>query len=81
VRDRGGELAAERIRFTSAILPCWARHTTSLDALLPLLYLRGVSKGDFQEALGGHRQLVGRETRIGRAGPQTGMMMQAMRPS
>ena len=45
-------MEAERIRFTSAILPRWARRTRSLDALLPILYLRGVSMGDFQEALG-----------------------------
>jgi putative transposase len=51
LRDRGGDHAAERIRFTSAILPRWARRTRSLDALLPILYLRGVSMGDFQEAL------------------------------
>jgi len=51
VRDRGADQAAERIRFTSAILPRWARRTQSLDALLPILYLRGVSMGDFQEAL------------------------------
>ncbi len=43
--------AGERIRFTSAILPRWARRTRSLDALLPTLYLRGISTGDFQEAL------------------------------
>ncbi|MHC2564368.1 transposase-like protein, partial [Bradyrhizobium liaoningense] len=36
---------------TSAILPLWARRTKSLDALLPVLYLRGISTGDFQEAL------------------------------
>ena len=42
---------AERIRFTSSILPRWARRTRSLDALLPILYLRGISTGDFQEAL------------------------------
>ena len=41
----------EKIRFTSSILPKWARRTKSLDALLPVLYLRGVSTGDFQEAL------------------------------
>jgi hypothetical protein len=29
----------------------WARRTKSLDALLPILYLRGISTGDFQEAL------------------------------
>ena len=40
-----------RVRFSSAILPRWARRTRSLDALLPVLYLRGVSTGDFQEAL------------------------------
>jgi transposase-like protein len=52
IRDRGaGADGGERIRFTSAILPRWARRTRSLDALLPVLYLRGVSSGDFQEAL------------------------------
>ena len=51
VRDRGDVDAEEKIRFTSSILPKWARRTKSLDALLPVLYLRGVSTGDFQEAL------------------------------
>jgi transposase-like protein len=51
LRDRGAGDGAERIRFTSAILPRWARRTRSLDALLPVLYLRGVSMGDFREAL------------------------------
>jgi len=52
LRDRAvNEADAERIRFTSAILPRWARRTRSLDALLPVLYLRGVSMGDFQLAL------------------------------
>jgi putative transposase len=52
LRDRGtGEARGERITFTSVILPRWARRTRSLDALLPVLYLRGVSTGDFQEAL------------------------------
>src|SRR5215212_1992547 len=58
LRDRGAGPDGERIRFTSAILPRWARRTRSLDALLPILYLRGVSMGDFQEALGA---LVGKE--------------------
>jgi transposase-like protein len=49
-RDRGATTSA-RIRFTSNILPKWARRTKSLDALLPVLYLRGISAGDFQEAL------------------------------
>src|SRR5205809_4597221 len=48
----GDEVGAEeKIRFSSSILPKWARRTKSLDALLPVLYLRGVSTGDFQEAL------------------------------
>src|SRR3712207_9033908 len=52
IRDRGASGGGgERIRFTSAVLPRWARRTRSLDALLPVLYLRGVSMGDFQEAL------------------------------
>ena len=51
IRDRGATSDADRIRFTSAILPKWARRTKSLDALLPILYLRGLSTGDFQEAL------------------------------
>jgi transposase-like protein len=58
VRDRGAVQDGERIRFASALLPRWARRTRSLDALLPVLYLRGVSMGDFQEALGA---LLGRD--------------------
>ena len=58
LRDRGAGDGAERIRFTSAILPRWARRTRSLDALLPILYLRGVSMGDFGEALAA---LLGRD--------------------
>ena len=57
VRDRDPG-AAEPVRFTSAILPRWARRTRSLDALLPILYLRGVSTGDFGEALAA---LLGRD--------------------
>jgi putative transposase len=51
IRDRGATGEADRVRFSSAILPRWARRTRSLDALLPVLYLRGVSTGDFQKAL------------------------------
>jgi len=51
IRDRGAGVEGERVRFSSAILPRWARRTKSLDALLPVLYLRGVSTGDFKEAL------------------------------
>ncbi|WP_453955360.1 IS256 family transposase [Bradyrhizobium sp. USDA 377] len=51
VRDRGASGPGDRLRFSSAILPLWARRTKSLDALIPVLYLRGISTGDFQEAL------------------------------
>jgi hypothetical protein len=64
VRDRGDVGAEEKIRFTSSILPKWARRTKSLDALLPVLYLRGVSTGDFQET----RRALGQ----GRAKPVAG---------
>ena len=53
VRDRGAKAVdTSKIRFSSGILPKWARRSASLDALLPVLYLRGISTGDFQEALG-----------------------------
>lgn len=51
VRDRAAVSDKDKIRFTSAILPKWARRSRSLDALLPVLYLRGISTGDFQDAL------------------------------
>lgn len=52
VRDRAaGSEGTDRVRFASSILPRWTRRSRSLDALLPVLYLRGVSTGDFQEAL------------------------------
>ena len=58
IRDRGAASAAERVRFSSSILPKWARRTRSLDALLPVLHLRGVSTGEFGEALAA---LLGRD--------------------
>ena len=53
VRDRGEVGAEEKIPLHLVDLPKWARRTKSLDALLPVLYLRGVSTGDFQEVLAG----------------------------
>jgi putative transposase len=50
VRDRVGQ-GSERIRFSSAILPPYARRSKSLEVLIPILYLKGVSTGDFEEAL------------------------------
>ena len=52
VRDRGVAASdGERIRFTPAILPPYARRSRSLEALIPILYLKGISTGDFEEAL------------------------------
>ena len=52
VRDRlANSDPASKVRFTSNILPKWARRSVSLDALLPVVYLKGISTGDFQEAL------------------------------
>jgi transposase-like protein len=42
----------ERQRFSSAILPPWARKTPRIEEVLPLLYLHGLSSGDFVPALG-----------------------------
>jgi len=49
VRDRGKQ--AEKVRFTSSILPPYLRKAKSVEDLLPWLYLKGISTGDFQEAL------------------------------
>ena len=42
----------ERKRFSSAIVPPWARKTPKITEVLPLLYLHGLSSGDFVPALG-----------------------------
>ncbi len=41
----------EPIKFTSQILPPYLRRSQSLDELIPWLYLKGISTGDFGEAL------------------------------
>ena len=52
VRDReAGADDPERIHFTPAILPPYARRSKSLEMLIPILYLKGISTGDFEEAL------------------------------
>jgi putative transposase len=43
--------AKARICFSSAILPPYARRSKSLEVLIPILYLKGISTGDFEEAL------------------------------
>lgn len=47
VRDRNGT----GIQFRSQLLPPYLRRTKSLEELIPWLYLKGISTGDFQEAL------------------------------
>jgi putative transposase len=45
------ETSGERKRFASAILPAWARKSPKVAEVLPLLYLHGLSSGDFAAAL------------------------------
>ena len=53
VNDKRTDLATgERMRFSSVILPPWARKTPQVSEVLPLLYLHGLSSGDFVPALG-----------------------------
>jgi hypothetical protein len=49
---RADAQTGERMRFSSAILPPWARKTPKVTEVLPLLYLHGLSSGDFVPALG-----------------------------
>ena len=48
---RTDEATGERKRFSSAILPAWARRSPRVAEVLPLLYLHGLSSGDFGPAL------------------------------
>lgn len=50
VRDREEE-STETIRFRSSLVPPYLRRSKSVEELLPLLYLKGISTGDFSEAL------------------------------
>ena len=59
VNDRRVDENGERFRFTSKILPPYLRRTKSIDELVPWLYLKGISTGDFSECL---QHLVGTET-------------------
>jgi transposase-like protein len=53
VNDRRSDPeTGERRRFSSAILPAWCRKTPKVTEVLPLLYLHGLSTGDFVPALG-----------------------------
>lgn len=57
-RVRKPDATTGGIRFNSAILPPYLRRTKSMEELLPWLYLKGVSTGDFQDAL---TALVGKD--------------------
>jgi putative transposase len=48
---RTDPVTGERKRFSSAILPAWARKSPQVAEVLPLLYLHGLSSGDFVPAL------------------------------
>ncbi|MBV8607292.1 MAG: transposase [Singulisphaera sp.] len=68
----------QREKFTPAVLPPYLRRTKSLDELIPWLYLKGISTGDFSEALGailgpdapnGVRQSLEQKVGLSRARP------------
>ena len=62
VRDKRPE-SEDRVRFSPSVLPPYLRRSKAVDELIPWLYLKGISTGDFSEALAA---LVGQ----GRAGSQ-----------
>jgi len=62
VRDRRIEADGQRCRFTSQILPPYMRRSPKVAEVLPVLYLRGLSTGDFEEALS---SLLGKEASAG----------------
>ena len=51
VNDQRVDENGQRRQFTSAILPPYLRRTRSIEELIPWLYLKGISTGDFSEAL------------------------------
>ena len=57
MRDRASG-DGERIRYSPAIVPRYARRSKSLEVLIPILYLKGISTGDFEEVLAA---LVGKD--------------------
>ena len=51
VRDRGENADGSKLEFRSSLVPPYLRKAKSVEELLPWLYLKGVSTGDFSEAL------------------------------
>src|ERR1700680_1830581 len=64
VRDREAA-EGKRIRYSPSIVPPYARRSKSLEVLIPVLYLKGISSGDFEEALAA---LVGKSLPLRRQG-------------
>src|SRR5215218_3619780 len=58
VNDKRVDEAGERKRFGSRILPAYARRSPKVTEVLPILYLHGLSTGDFEPAL---RDLLGED--------------------
>jgi putative transposase len=58
VNDKRVDEEGERQRFSSKILPAYARRSPKVNDVLPVLYLRGLSTGDFRPAL---EQLLGED--------------------
>jgi len=58
-RDRQPDHESGPVRFQSSLLPPYLRKTKSMEELIPWLYLKGISTGDFSEALAA---LVGRDS-------------------
>ena len=56
--QRVNEETGERLRFSSRILPAYARRSPKVGEVIPILYLRGLSTGDFKPAL---EQLLGQD--------------------
>lgn len=61
IEDRRGKSKEKRLNFHSQWLPPYLRRSTELDELLPFLYLKGISSGDFSEVLS---QLLGQEVSL-----------------
>lgn len=51
VNDKRFDIRGERVRFESSIVPPYLKKTKSIEELVPWLYLRGISTGDFPTAL------------------------------
>jgi len=50
VQDRGANVDGSKVRFSSSLVPPYLRKAKSVEELLPWLYLKGISTGDFKAA-------------------------------